>query len=497
MVTTSGRSGGQKRERGRPGGRAELAAVAVMTLAALLLTAAVARAAAAATSVGKGSLRAGESSAVQAPPAPTAPPPLTTSQPPTTSQPQTTSSPTTSPAPRDPSPPHHSPPPKDPSPPHHSSPSKDSSPPHHSSPPEDSSPPHHSSPPEDSSPPHHSSPPEDSSPPHHSSPPKHPSSPANPPPPKPKPKPKPKAPAPPPKPPVASFTASADPSNPRSFTLTSTSSDPDTPTRQLSLSWDLNDDGHFGDASGTKATVTLPSPGTHDVALRVSDGTSTDTARQAISVGDRPPTVALTTSPNPALVGQPVSVTVTASDPDGDPLTYAWNVNGGAYSSPTIPAQAFDQPGVYKVKVTVSANGASASDADAIVVNRARSASGLPLLLPFPVVRVRGQIFNDGTKFDVVSARAPRNATARARCTGIGCPRRRWVRAAARRHGHWVRFTQLERKLRPGTVVEIGVTKRGTIGKYTRFVVRAGKPPARRDRCIRGTSMKVVRCPAA
>jgi PKD repeat protein len=298
-------------------------------------------------------------------------------------------------------------------------------------------------------------------------------------------------------PPLASFTAVADGADPRVFHFTSTSTDPDTPADQLQLAWDLNDDGTFNEAGGTKATATFPGPGTFFVSLRVSDGTSTITTRQPVTVGDRPPTVALSVSPNPALPGQAVAVTAKASDPDGDALTYAWDVNGQQFSGATIPAQVFGAPGVYKVKVTVTAGGASASDADAIVVQQAPSSpaiGALPLLQPFPLVRVRGQIFKDGTKFDIVSARAPRSARASARCIGKGCPRR-WMRAAAPRRTRWVRFTQLERKLRPGAVLEVVVMKPGTIGKYARFVVRAGRPPARRDRCVRGTSLKVVRCP--
>jgi hypothetical protein len=58
-----------------------------------------------------------------------------------------------------------------------------------------------------------------------------------------------------------------------------------------------------------------------------------------------------------------------------------------------------------------------------------------------------------------------------------------------------VRVRRLERLLRPGVRIEVFVTKANVIGKYTRFRIRRGKPPARVDRCVRPGSSRPVRCP--
>ncbi|MGD8895332.1 MAG: OmpA family protein [Acidobacteriota bacterium] len=47
---------------------------------------------------------------------------------------------------------------------------------------------------------------------------------------------------------------------------------------------------------------------------------------------NRPPTVSLTCEPSPVLPGQVSECRATASDPDGDPLTYAWTAGAGRIS---------------------------------------------------------------------------------------------------------------------------------------------------------------------
>jgi hypothetical protein len=50
--------------------------------------------------------------------------------------------------------------------------------------------------------------------------------------------------------------------------------------------------------------------------------------------------------------------------------------------------------------------------------------------------------------------------------------------------------------LRPGTLIEIRVTKRGEVGKYTRFKIRKEKPPLRVDRCLPPGSRRPAPCPS-
>jgi hypothetical protein len=52
-----------------------------------------------------------------------------------------------------------------------------------------------------------------------------------------------------------------------------------------------------------------------------------------------------------------------------------------------------------------------------------------------------------------------------------------------------------ERRLPTGIVLQIFVTSPRRLGKYTRFLIRGGQPPARRDLCIRSVFARPIRCP--
>jgi hypothetical protein len=114
-----------------------------------------------------------------------------------------------------------------------------------------------------------------------------------------------------------------------------------------------------------------------------------------------------------------------------------------------------------------------------------------PLMSPFPVVRVRGIYTRSGAVFRLVTVSAPRGARITLECRRRGCGFRRRARTV-----RIVRLRSLERAFRAGVRLEIRVTQPGVIGKYTRLVIRAGRPPARRDRCLMPGSRRPVRCPA-
>jgi hypothetical protein len=58
-------------------------------------------------------------------------------------------------------------------------------------------------------------------------------------------------------------------------------------------------------------------------------------------------------------------------------------------------------------------------------------------------------------------------------------------------------FRSFERFLRPGAVIEVFVTKAGSLGKYTRLRVRRGKVPERVDLCLDAAGVKPISCPAS
>lgn len=120
----------------------------------------------------------------------------------------------------------------------------------------------------------------------------------------------------------------------------------------------------------------------------------------------------------------------------------------------------------------------------------ARRTAPEKLLAPFPVVRMVGTTSESGASIERFTVRAPRSALVRVRCTGGGCPSRDLTRRGPGR------LRGVERRLRVGAVVQVFVTQKGRVGKYTRFVIRSGRAPRRVDSCARYGARRPTRCPA-
>jgi hypothetical protein len=103
-------------------------------------------------------------------------------------------------------------------------------------------------------------------------------------------------------------------------------------------------------------------------------------------------------------------------------------------------------------------------------------------LKPFPRIEIKGVIRPNGVELLRLAVRAPRRSTLRVGCRGRGCPYRS-VRGRMRTTLFLVRRL-LHRTLAVGTVIEMRVTARNKIGKYTRFRIVRNRPPARVDRCL-------------
>jgi hypothetical protein len=67
--------------------------------------------------------------------------------------------------------------------------------------------------------------------------------------------------------------------------------------------------------------------------------------------------------------------------------------------------------------------------------------------------------------------------------------------ARRRSRGRAIRFRMFEETLDAGTRLGIYVRKGDTVGKYTRFTIRAGAAPKRLDRCLMPGRARPVRCP--
>ncbi|MCD6383171.1 MAG: PKD domain-containing protein, partial [Thermoplasmata archaeon] len=106
--------------------------------------------------------------------------------------------------------------------------------------------------------------------------------------------------------------------------LSAEATDPD--GDNLTFTWEMGDGTYL---HGREVNHIYQSGGNYTVTLRVSDGSisnSTATAEHVIFV-NQPPEV-VTPQDLQAISGEPVNLTADATDPDGDPLTYQWDMDG-------------------------------------------------------------------------------------------------------------------------------------------------------------------------
>ena len=107
------------------------------------------------------------------------------------------------------------------------------------------------------------------------------------------------------------------------------------------------------------------------------------------------------------------------------------------------------------------------------------------------IVRIRGRVTTRGARLTLLGVRAPRGALVVGRCLGRACS----VRRQAARARSPVALRRFHRHFRAGTVIVVRVTMPGQIGKFTRFTIRRGKPPLRRDLCLAPGVRRPVNCP--
>jgi hypothetical protein len=212
--------------------------------------------------------------------------------------------------------------------------------------------------------------------------------------------------------------------------------------RRATVEWDF--DGDLGDVfetQGASVPHVYTTPGEKQVSMRV------------VKEGEVKAVVTKTIYVNPRPV-EPVA------EPDTDPPP-----------TPAPPSPTPTQPGA----------------GDPAVVDGARSP-----MVPFPIVRIAGQLLSWGARVRLLAVTAPSGAVVTARCRGAGCPLRSLRR---RSRGQPVRIRGLERRLIAGIRVEILVRQHGFVGKYTRFRIRSrARRPLRDDRCLLPGRRTPVRC---
>jgi PKD repeat protein len=269
----------------------------------------------------------------------------------------------------------------------------------------------------------------------------------------------------------------------------------------ITYEWDFGDGGT---ATGREPSHVFGEGGRYDVALRVRDnrgGLSAPHSEQVVV--NSLPRASFTMSPTTPVAGDVVTLSSTSSDPEGPLSAQRWDLDedgqfddaGGAVVFAT-----YERPGTHNVGLRVTdARGATSTAVDKLTVREAGPPVPLGVLQGVRV-RITGNLTKRGhTRIKRLYVRAPRGAKIVVRCSDrrarrLGC-KVRTIRTTSR--GRPVRFRKLEGVFRAGTRVTVAVRRDGVIGRYTRFSVRQGRPPARIERCLQPRARGPSRCPAS
>ena len=255
------------------------------------------------------------------------------------------------------------------------------------------------------------------------------------------------------------------------------------------------------------ATFAGLSPGTYTVRAEQSDsagnlGISSQTTFSVTgataAAAPTHPAASFSWTPAAPHAGEKVLLLSSSTDAASPIIGFAWDLagNGAFAAGGPVNSTSFSTPGKHLVQLRVTdANGASSVAAETIEV----APAALPLMRPFPTVRITATRTRAGIKLKLLSVRASAGARISVKCTGHGCPLKSLSRtAAAGKVGSApIEFKRFERFLRSGVVLEVRVSKAGAIGKYTRFAIRRNKLPARSDSCLGSAAGKPIACPSS
>jgi len=218
----------------------------------------------------------------------------------------------------------------------------------------------------------------------------------------------------------------------------------------------------------------------------------------AASAAEAQPSASFLWFPASPQVGEPVSLASTSTDFTSPIIGLAWDLadSGAFQQGGPVVTTTFATAGNHVVRLRVTA-----ADGSSVVATQTVdvSALALPEILPFPVVRIAGLRFATGVKVRLLSVEAPPGARIEIECRGRGCPDKlqSLLVTSTRVEAVTVAFPRFERFLRAGIALEIRVSKTGQIGKYTRFLIRHGRPPEREDSCLEPAGTRAMACPAA
>jgi PKD repeat protein len=240
----------------------------------------------------------------------------------------------------------------------------------------------------------------------------------------------------------------AAPQTGQSVTFASTTIAGESPV--TALDWDLDGDGNFNNGTGGSVVASFSTSGAHIVSLRATDTDGTSAIAQKVVNVTAAPGAPISTASGPGTV---TTIASSGSDP-GKPL-------GNPTTGPGTP--------------------------------KAKSAR---LMSPFPKVRIRGVFFKTSVKLSFISVTARAGSTVKLKCAGHGCPKQKTETKKVPKGKRSVRFTKFPNALRKGATLRVYITRKGVIGKYTRFRIRVNKAPARLDACLPASgSTRPRKCP--
>ena len=213
-----------------------------------------------------------------------------------------------------------------------------------------------------------------------------------------------------------------------------------------------------------------------------------------------PPVASFKWIPGAPNTGEPITLISTSTDASAPITGFGWALAGNSVftQGESSLTASFATPGPHVVQLRVTdAAGRSSVVAETIPV----STAPVPLMQPFPVVRMAGSYNASGAKISVLAVLAPVGAKVAITCRGPHCPAKSLAFLAAagaknKTGTALITFRRFERSLRAGVVLEIWVSKHGEIGKFTRFTIHRGKSPSRVDECLNPAGTTPIVCPS-
>jgi hypothetical protein len=159
--------------------------------------------------------------------------------------------------------------------------------------------------------------------------------------------------------------------------------------------WDFDGDGvwDWSSPSDGEATWTYDVPGLFIAKLRVTDNenaTDIDILRVSVSSAGGPnkPPVVSAGGPYEGVAGDPVTLTGTASDPDGTIVSYEWDFDGDGTADHVNPSTGtattvYDRPGTYSAVLTATDDdGAKIQDTTTVTIVRANEKPTVAVTTP-------------------------------------------------------------------------------------------------------------------